>query len=437
MRGAALLLLILLTGGAVVGAAKDGIEIERDAATGDVTVRIDAPGGRVTWESVARGLARARGYEDDALAGLLPAGGIRVDGVLGALLRTGLNRATAGAITFGLKPPPAAGQPPVFTIRLGRRALLATKRRFEVWLKGAVGRSVTQRTKFDLILSDGWEKTPKDRRLVLLVHGLNSGPEQIDGILPDIAAMGLPSGVFRYPNDQALASSAKLLAEKLREIRDLQPDRPVALLTHSMGGLVARAVVEDPALDPGNVRQLIMVAPPTHGSRLADFAFALEVWEFMADRTRKALVAKLFARLEDGLGEGATDLRPGSPFLTRLNARKRSPKIAYSLFLGTGGALTAAELSALRAGIARAGKANRFVRFFGPRLAADLTNLDEVVTGKGDNAVAVTRGRLTGVPDTATFPFRHSVAWDDLKDPGSAAVRKAVLDRLGRPLPGN
>jgi pimeloyl-ACP methyl ester carboxylesterase len=432
----ATLLLVLFLAADPAPAAEDGIAIERDAASGDLTVRIEAPGGRVAWESVARGLARARGYEDGSLAGLLPSGGVRVDGVVGALLRAGLNRALAPSIRFGLTPP-KAGKPPVLTIRLGRRAILATKRRFELWLKGVLGRSVSERTEFELSLPEGWEKTPKDRRLVLLVHGLHSGPEDIDSILPDLAKMGLPAGWVRYPNDQSLDASAKLLAAKLAEIRAVRPDRPVALLTHSMGGLVARAVVEDPALDPGNVRQLILVAAPNHGSRLADYAFALEVWEFLGDRTRSAIVSRLFARLEDGLGGAGDDLRPGSPFLVRLNARPRNPRIAYSLLLGTGGSLTAKELVAFRDGVRKAGKTNRFVRFFGSRLEADLADLDEVVRGKGDNAVALKRGRLEGVTDVATFPFRHSVAWDDPDDPGSAAVRRAVLTRLARSLPGD
>ena len=59
----------------------------------------------------------------------------------------------------------------------------------------------------------------------------------------------------------------------------------------------------------------------------------------------------------------------------------------------------------------------------------------EVVTGKGDGAVAVKRACLAGVPDTHTFPFEHHVVWDDPTDPGSAALRQAVLHRLGKSVP--
>jgi len=295
-----------------------------------------------------------------------------------------------------------------------------------------VGTSKSRNGNFGLSLDEGWEKAPKGRRLVILVHGLNSAPEQIDSIIPDLHARKLPVGVFRYPNDQGLDASAALLAGELAKIAASQPERPVSLVTHSMGGLVARAVIEDPGLDPGNVRQLIMAAPPTHGSRLAEFAWALELGEFVADAGRRTLFRNLQARLEDGMGEAGDDLRPDSEVLRRLNARPRSPRVVYSLFLGTKTLLTEKDLKEARKAIALEGEKNRFVRFFGPKLDDLLADLDEVVDGKGDGAVAVKRGKLAGVADFATFPVRHSLAWDDPKDPGSAALRKAVLERLER-----
>ncbi|MEN8150835.1 MAG: alpha/beta fold hydrolase, partial [Planctomycetota bacterium] len=323
------------------------------------------------------------------------------------------------------------GGEPVLTIRLRRRALLATKRRFEAMLKSLAGPRPGS-GKFGLTLDEGWEKAPKDRRLVVLIHGLHSSPERIDDIIPDLHARKLPVGVFRYPNDQGLDESARLLAAELAEIARAQPERPVSLVTHSMGGLVARAVVEDPGLDPGNVRQLIMAAPPSHGSRLADFAWALELGEFVADARQRVLLRSFQARLEDGMGEAGDDLRPGSAFLRRLNARPRNPRVVYSLLLGTKAHLTEKELVRMRETVAAEGKKNRFVRFFGPKLDALLADLDEVVDGKGDGAVALKRGKLEGVTDVVLIPVRHGKAWDDLKDPGSAALRKAVLERLER-----
>ena len=90
MVRSAILLLILFVG-LPAAAGTDGIDVTRDPETGDVTIGIDAPGGIATWESIARGLSRARGYDDGALEGVLPEGGVRVDGLKGYLLLTGMN----------------------------------------------------------------------------------------------------------------------------------------------------------------------------------------------------------------------------------------------------------------------------------------------------------------------------------------------------------
>jgi pimeloyl-ACP methyl ester carboxylesterase len=214
--------------------------------------------------------------------------------------------------------------------------------------------------------------------------------------------------VFRYPNDQPVADSAKLLAGELKEFAEDHPGRGVSLVTSSMGGLVARAVIEDPDLDPGNVRQLIMIAPPNHGSALARFGFGLDLWEHVSGRLRKEETRLFYSLVEDGLSEAAADLRPDSPFLRQLNARERNPRVRYTILLGTGGPLRPMELAALRKSVAAAGQRTRWVRFFGARTEQWLEDLDEVVEGKGDGAVSIERGRLEGVKDTVLLKFRHA-----------------------------
>jgi hypothetical protein len=197
-----------------------------------------------------------------------------------------------------------------------------------------------------------------------------------------------------------------------------------------MGGLVARAVIENPELDPGNVRQLIMVATPNHGSVLANFAYGIDLWEYAVDARRRRTLRAFFGALEDGLADAQQDLRPDSLFLKELNARPRNPRVAYTVILGDVAPLTERDLSRARESLRSSGERSRWVRFFGPRVDGWLNDLDEVIDGRGDGVVAVRRGRLAGVDDTIVLHFSH-LDFDGRPFRGDAAqVAEEVLQRL-------
>jgi pimeloyl-ACP methyl ester carboxylesterase len=286
-----------------------------------------------------------------------------------------------------------------------------------------------RRTRFGLELDEGWQKAPVDKGLVVLIHGYQSRPERHDSILKEVRAAGIPCGVLRYPNDQPLDKSAALLAKELRAVAKAQPERRVTLLALSMGGLVARAVVEDPAHDPGNVGRLLLVATPNHGSQMARYAVGADVFEFLLRSPEGSLTKRLYASVEDGLGEAAGDLRPGSEFLRALNARRRNPKVHYSLFLGTGGPLDEDSLRQWRQQMSRRGKRGGLMRFISHETGRLLEDLDEVIRGKGDGIVALERGRLEGVPETVVLPFVHRALMDGPTEP-SRQLRAELLKRL-------
>ena len=60
---------------------------------------------------------------------------------------------------------------------------------------------------------------PSDQ-LVVFVHGLNSRPEDLEGLIAEVERAGHWCATFRYPNDQDIASSATLLSQELRVIYD-------------------------------------------------------------------------------------------------------------------------------------------------------------------------------------------------------------------------
>jgi pimeloyl-ACP methyl ester carboxylesterase len=422
--GVCALATFLAASGGLGAAEAIGIAYDRKAGTATVTIR--ARDGKVSWGDVLRGLARAKGFDDRALAGVLPDASFEVDSFTTRLILIGLTELLKPDIE--LEAASASGGP-TLRITLDRKALLATERRLKKRLREAfAGRK--SGGAFRLALDDGWQGAAAGRSLVIVVPGLQSSPERFRAFRAEVRKQGFPTGAVAYPNDGPVAETARMLSRALRDVAARQRSRPVALVATSMGGLVARAMIEDPRLDPGNVRRLIMVGTPNHGSRLAEFAFALEVAEFVSKAKQKALAARLYAAVEDGLGEAYDDLTPGSGFLKRLNARGRNAKVRYTLLLGSGGFLDDVSVAAMRVALWRARRKNRFVRFLGPRLDAALADLDEVKHGKGDGAVSIARGRLAGVEDTVVLPFNHLTMVHGAATPADKQLRREILRRL-------
>lgn len=330
-------------------------------------------------------------------------------------------------------PPQEASDPPTGEAALQAASLDAASasRSYRVrrWIRRRV---VFERdlAKYGLQLDDGWQSAAVERSIVVLIHGFNSTPERTGGLIEPAREAKYPCGTFAYPNDDTLPVSAELLSRELHEFSDAYPGRRVALVCHSMGGLVARWCVEDPELDPGNVDRLIMVAPPTHGSQLARFAVGTDVWEHWLARKNGWPWTRTHDSIVDGLGEAGDELVPDSEFLAELNARPRNPHVQYSILLGTSAVVSQAELAWIRKTVCE--KLERLPGMAGraERLEAALADIDELVDGKGDGVVAVKRGRLAGVEDTLVMPFNHLAVGGESDDRELRAVYEAVLERL-------
>jgi hypothetical protein len=414
---ARLVAMLLLCAALTARAAEEaGLEIFYDEDALSARLELPAPGGELAWTDVLAGLARAKGFDDTALSDAVPASwrerklDLNSGWTRAALV--GLNLGFEGALHFSMGREPGTDDW-VLLIDVDRRLLLATERRMKRALRDAFlqlmpGTERRQRT-FGLELEDGWEAAPVDRPLVVVIPGLHSTPEEAEPVLDMVREEGFPCGVLRFPNDQPVADSAGLLSLGLRGVAEIQPDRRVAIVAASMGGLVARSAVENPDLDPGNVDRLILIAVPNHGSNLARFAFALEFTEHVTRTQDKGVVQRLYEAVEDGLGEAKDDLTPGSEFLEKLND---------------------AIVEAVRDYMHEAGDRNRFVRFLGPQVDEILSDLDEVKKGKGDGAVSVERGRLQGVDDVVVLPFRHSFLGKAPETEAEQELCDEVLRRL-------
>lgn len=285
-------------------------------------------------------------------------------------------------------------------------------------------------TRYGLRLDDDWQRAPTHRPIVILVHGFNSGPEQNVALIKPIHAQHFACGAFVYPNDHTIAVSAQLLSKELKKFAALYPERRIALVCHSMGSLVARACIENAALDPGNVERLVMVAPPTHGTLVAHFAVGTDLYEHWLSRKTGGPWRRVRDSVVDGLGEAADDLCPESEFLTELNARARNPRVRYSIFLGSGGCMSDKQVTWIRESfcenLAKVPGADGSAE----RLDAILKDIDELVEGRGDGIVAVKRGRLDGVADTLVMPFSHMAVTGEPHDDMLREFQQAVLERV-------
>lgn len=297
------------------------------------------------------------------------------------------------------------------------------------WLRGKAVRD-SDVEKFGLHLNDDWSRADSTRPVVILIHGFNSTPKQNAALLAPIHGAGFPCGTFAYPNDYMIRYAAQLLSSELCRFRQQYPGRRVVLVCHSMGGLVARACVEDSLYDPGNVERLIMIAPPTHGTVLAHFAVGTDVWEHWLARKEGWPWQRVRDSIVDGLGEAACDLCPHSEFLTELNSRPLNPHVRYTVMLGTGARLSEAQLDWIRDSVCSAVAKMPGGSSSAADLSRFLADVDELVDGKGDGVVAVKRGRLDGVPDTVVMPFGHLAVTGAATTDVIHNVQHAVLVRV-------
>lgn len=400
--------------------AGEDLEAADESDVSEIT--LGASDGRVAWSNIIRALAETERFDAVALDNL-PDGELNLNSRGARLAILALDLALPPECSVDILPG-SEGAEPQLRITLDRAGMRERTRDYKRRIRERVGDAAD----FGLRLDDDWPAAP-GRPLVVLIHGYNSRPDSLAALRQRLRDDGWVCGLMSYPDDGPIDESAALVADELRKFGESDPDREIAIVAHSMGGLVARAVIEDPDLDPGNVRQLIMVGTPNHGSMLAQIPGGFDCIDHLGERGAEG--GHFFARAAaDGFNEAAPDMRPDSAFLRRLNARDRNPRVKYSLLLGTRGPLTEEELDEFRSTVDAAIERNRLLQFVSPRIEAPLADLDELRAGKGDGAVAVKRGRLKGVEDTQLLPFSHFTITKRADEPDADELFDAIVARL-------
>ncbi len=245
-------------------------------------------------------------------------------------------------------------------------------------------------------------------RVVVLIPGLLAGGESLQAVRRELQASSIITATFRYSSKQGIQAAADLLSRELQQLSLANQRQQVTLVTHSMGGIVARAVIEEPQRFSANVTKLLMIAPPNHGSSLAELSTESLQQTLLADaaipletmRAVDQLIGMFFGQAKD-------ELCPQSPLLTELNQRPRNQRVQYGIYSGTGGPLPreALSMSFLIGGMWIGNDPQRQQSLEQVRR---LAMSPEWLRGSGDGVVSVDSTKLEGVKEFRSFAFAHN-----------------------------
>ncbi len=194
------------------------------------------------------------------------------------------------------------------------------------------------------------EKVKEAQNILLLLHGLLGDTENIaTGIMEPLENGLSPFGkaydlvlAYDYENlHEEMEKTAAELKEALKKSGIHESgDKKITILAHSMGGLVARCLIEQ--LN-GNrfVKHLVMAGAPNDGSKFGDFpsyrdlAITLLSLSMTFNLVAIPHAAMLIAALSQSkkLTRTLEQMRQGSEFLNRLNSGA-DPGIPYTVIAG-------------------------------------------------------------------------------------------------------
>jgi pimeloyl-ACP methyl ester carboxylesterase len=377
-----------------------------------VELSVPAHDGKVQWSQVAQSIGTALKLDAETLEQILPSGELDLSAGGTLLSLMAINFATNNSIQFSLAYDPAGN--PCLSVKCNRD-----------WF-GKPNDHVNP-TAASLDVDKDWKTKTADRPLVVLIHGLQSEPAALDDFRAYLREKGFATAAAGYDYNQSIASSAEMIHALIEsELASSKSSLSISLVGHSMGGLVAREIVEGLEKCDPRIAQLITLASPHHGSSWATLPPMLNL--FKRDRLSETDLVDVL--LHQPSSPGFCDLMPGSPFMKAMKARSRRTDIRYTSIIGTASPLDSEELRALRSTLQQLDRDGSFVRLIRPRIQPLLSDFNEIDSGTGDGMVSVASATLPGIEDNVSVKRSHFEMVRKQAEGNPNEVWDLVLNRL-------
>lgn len=137
-----------------------------------------------------------------------------------------------------------------------------------------------------------------ERELVILIHGLGAKAWMMHLLERRLRRLGFQTRAWGYRSvGSTVEKVAARFQEFLRRQATLNPQRPMHIVAHSMGGIVTRRVLLDDRIE--NLKRVVLLAPPNAGSHAARYLGPWLKW-----------LSPALSQLSDATDSFVVDLEP-------------------------------------------------------------------------------------------------------------------------------
>lgn len=391
---------------------KNGLSEQNSRDVDDhIELVVTAEEGRVQWKDVAASLAESLSVDVAVVEKILPRGSVNVRSEYIGLASAGVRLASRGKVSIA-----------VTRDKDDRRALKIRCDRSIFGVKTTAMKPVT------IDLDEDWSTRTAGRPLLICLHGLRSDPNVWRPFRAEMRGAGFATAAVGYDDRLPIAESAQQVAEVTADA--ITADAPqglrLALVGHSMGGLVAREWTENPELAGQAISHLITVATPHRGSNWASMPPLLD----LVSKGKFDLRDVVDVVTHQNSSAGVRDMQPGSKQLEEMASRPRRADVRYTTIVGTGSPIAQEHVERLGKMLRSIDEKSTAFQLMSPRIRPLIDGFDELMRGKGDGAVAADKAVIEGVSDIVRFDLSHA----ELIRPVVGQDRQPVWDEIRKRL---